>query len=136
MPLTDIEIKKAKPREKPVGRDEKGKTIYQTVDGPYNLPDGKGLYLKIMPTGGKLWRLAYRFNGKQKTLYLGEYPDLTLTEARKKQAEARELLAQDIDPAASKQEIKQAAKIAAANTFEAVALEWHRKQSSVVLHSV
>lgn len=112
MPLTDLEIKKAKPKEK-----------------PYNLPDGKGMYLKIMPTGGKLWRLAYRFSGKQKTLYLGEYPDLTLTEARKKQAEARELLAQGIDPAASKQETKHAAKIAASSTFESVALEWHKKQS-------
>ncbi|WP_394754008.1 Arm DNA-binding domain-containing protein [Crenothrix sp.] len=59
--LTDIEIKKAKPKDK-----------------AYKLSDAGGLYLEITPSGGKLWRIAYRFIGKQKTLYLSNYPTITL----------------------------------------------------------
>lgn len=112
MPLSDIAIKKATPADK-----------------PFKMTDGNGLYLLVQPTGGKLWRYDYRFDGKRKTLALGAYPDVSLASAREKHGSARKLLAEGTDPNAAKQETKHAAKIAAANTFEAVALEWHRKQS-------
>jgi integrase len=92
------------------------------------LSDGEGLYLHIAPTGGKLWRLAYRFDGKQKTLSFGKYPAVSLQDARKRRMEAKELLAANIDPGQKKKEVKAAAiaaKKEAENTFEAVAREWH-----------
>lgn len=110
MPLSDLAIKKAKPQEK-----------------PYKLADEKGLYLLVQPTGGKLWRVNYRHEGKQKTLYMGAYPDVSLTAARDKRDEARRLLAEGTDPATAKQEAKQAAKIAADNSFQAVARQWFEK---------
>ena len=60
--------------------------------------DGGGLYLHVSPTGGKLWRMGYRFEGKQKTLSIGAYPAIKLTDARKKRDEAKEQLAKGIDP--------------------------------------
>ena len=81
MPLSDIVIRKAKPADKPV-----------------RLFDGGGLYLEISPTGGELWRLKYRFGGKEKRLALGIYPDVSLALAREGRDEARKLLAQEIDP--------------------------------------
>lgn len=108
MPLSDLALKKANPADK-----------------PYKLTDEKGLYILIQPTGGKLWRMNYRFDGKQKTLALGAYPDLSLSKAREKRDTARKQLAEGIDPAAAKQADKQARKIATASSFEAVAREWH-----------
>lgn len=110
MPLSDLAIKKAKPQDK-----------------PFKLADEKGLYLLVQPTGGKLWRMNYRHEGKQKTLYMGVYPDVSLTVARDKRDEARRLLAEGTDPATAKQEAKQAAKIAADNSFQAVARQWFEK---------
>ena len=107
MKLTDINIKKAKKREK-----------------PYKLSDGGGLYIQIEPTGGKLWRYKYRFHGKEKLLALGKYPDVTLQEARKRHSEAREQLAQGIDPSAVKKAQKAAGAERAANSFEVIAQEW------------
>ena len=75
-PLSDIQVSKAKPREK-----------------DYKLSDGFGLLLFVTTTGGKLWRVQYRFNGKQKTLALGQYPAVSLADARKRRDEARQLLA-------------------------------------------
>ena len=86
--------------------------------------DGGGLYIQIEPSGGKLWRYKYRFDGKEKTLYLGIYPDVTLQEARARHQEARKQLTQDIDPAAAKKAMKAARGERAANSFEVVALEW------------
>ncbi len=60
---------------------------------PYKLTDGKGLYLLVTPAGGKLWRFDYRFAGKRKTLALGSYPDLPLSDARLRLADARQMLA-------------------------------------------
>lgn len=111
MALTDTAIKKAKPSEK-----------------PFKMTDGKGLYLLVNQTG-KYWRYNYRFGGKFKTLALGAYPDITLARAREKHAEARKLLADGIDPGAAKQEEKRALKLAHANSFEAVAREWHAGKS-------
>jgi hypothetical protein len=80
-PLTDAGIRNAKPREK-----------------PFKLFDGGGLYLEITPSGGKLWRFKYQFGGKGKLLALGRWPETSLSAARRKREEARELLAKGIDP--------------------------------------
>jgi len=75
MPLTDVAIRKAKPAEKPI-----------------RLADEKGLYLEIASSGGKWWRLKFRFDGKEKRLSLGVYPDVGLKEARERRDAARTLL--------------------------------------------
>ncbi|WP_037587077.1 tyrosine-type recombinase/integrase [Stenoxybacter acetivorans] len=87
--------------------------------------DGNGLFLLISPVGGASWKYAYRFNGKSKTLTLGKYPLIPLIQARQKHFEARQMLANGIDPAAAKQEAKVQIKQAACNTFEHIAREWH-----------
>jgi integrase len=107
MKLADINIKKAKPGDK-----------------TRKLTDGGGLFLQIEPTGGKLWRFQYWFEGKRKLLALGKYPDVPLQEARRRHAEAREQLARGIDPAAAKKALKLAGAERAANSFEVVAREW------------
>jgi integrase len=89
--------------------------------------DGGGLYLHIKATG-KYWRMAYRFAGKQKTLYIGTYPELSLLDARKRREEARQLLAKDIDPGEDKRAKKAATITAAANTYELVAREFHQSK--------
>lgn len=107
MPLTDTAIRQAKPTDK-----------------ARKLADADGMYLLIQPSGSKLWRFDYRYQGKRKTLALGTYPEVGLAAARKALAAAREQLAAGIDPAGAKKEAKQAAKIAASNSFEAVARDW------------
>ncbi|NOT15349.1 MAG: integrase arm-type DNA-binding domain-containing protein [Methylotenera sp.] len=93
-------------------------------DKPYKLSDEKGLYLFIQPGGGKLWRFDYRFIAKRKTLALGSYPDVTLSEARDRRDTARKQLANDIDPGESKKAVKTSGLAAAANSLEVVAREW------------
>jgi hypothetical protein len=107
MALSDLKIKGAK---KP--------------DKAYKLSDSGGLYILIETTGGKLWRFDYRFEGKRKTLALGRYPDISLQEARDRHQEARNKLANGIDPAAFKKAQKAAGKERIANSFEAIAHEW------------
>lgn len=107
MKLSDPAVRKAKPEAK-----------------PYKMADGGGLYLLVQPNGAKYWRLKYRYAGKEKMLALGVYPDTPLALARERREEARKLLAIGGDPGAAKQNQKREAKIAAANTFEAVAREW------------
>jgi integrase len=109
MPLTDVKIAKAKPQKKP-------QTMF----------DGDGLYLLITPTGGKLWRFKYRFEGKEKLLALGAYPEISLADARERRAIARKQLANGIDPASVKKAQKQA-ETEETETFEVVAREWHTK---------
>ncbi len=116
MTLTNTAIRHAKPAEK-----------------ARKLFDGHGLYLLILPTGGKYWRFKYRFGGKEKLLALGTYPEIALREARERREEARKLFAHGIDPGAE----RQAAKVAAIaserrdrDTFEAVAREWFGKYSA------
>ncbi|MFZ5507994.1 MAG: tyrosine-type recombinase/integrase, partial [Pseudomonadota bacterium] len=94
---------------------------------PYKLADGRGMFLLVNPDGAKLWRFDYRRpgTGKRNTLSLGAYPDVTLKRARVKREEARTLLAEGIDPGAR----RAAEKTAQAESFEAVAREWHAKQS-------
>lgn len=95
--------------------------------------DGGGLYLFVSPTGGKLWRMGYRFSGKQKTLSFGAYPAVSLKDARQKRDEAKEQLAKGIDPGEQKKEAKVVAMATAreqAATFEAVGREWHGKKTT------
>ncbi|MDQ7970552.1 MAG: integrase arm-type DNA-binding domain-containing protein [Oxalicibacterium faecigallinarum] len=106
MALSDIKIRSAKPSEK-----------------QYKLTDGEGMHLLVHPSGAKYWRYSYRFGGKQKTLALGVYPDITLVMARHKRVEARKLLVSGIDPAAQRKEELQ--QIKSASTFEELAREWH-----------
>ncbi len=115
MKLTDAKLRALKP----TGKTQK-------------ISDGGGLYIHLSPAGGKLWRLFYRFDGKQKTLALGKYPAVSLVEARKRRDEARELLGQGIDPGEKKKEGKAAAAaadLARAMTYEVVAREWFAKYS-------
>ena len=110
MPLTDVSIRAAKPRQK-----------------TFKLFDSGGLYLEVSPAGGKWWRWKYRFGGKEKRLSFGVYPDVNLKAARKRRDEARQRLADGIDPG----EARKAEKVAqaGAESFEAVAREWHAKFS-------
>lgn len=115
MPLTDTAIRNAKPADKPV-----------------RLFDGGGLYLEVAPSGGKWWRLKYRFGGKEKRYSLGVYPEVTLATARKKRDEAREKLAAGIDPGEAKKAEKRASLLAAANSFEVVARGWMDERKTTV----
>lgn len=107
MPLSDTTIRTAKPTEK-----------------LYRLTDANGLCLEVAPTGSKLWRYRYRFNGKAKMLALGTYPAVTLLKARQRRDEARQLLVDGIDPGEQKKASRQAQKIEGL-TFEALAREWY-----------
>ena len=111
MALTDVEIRSAK-----------------AVDKPLKLFDGGGLYLLVNPNGSRWWRFKYRFEGKERGLSLGVYPDVTLKRARAGRDEARRLLVEGIDPSAS----RQADKLARAVTFQAVADEWLEQQAKKV----
>lgn len=113
MALTDTAIRNAKPREKPV-----------------KLFDERGLYLEVSPSGGKWWRLKYRFNGKENRLSLGVYPDVNLKDARNRREDARKLLANGVDPSENRKVQKSASSDRAANSFEVVAREWFAKHSS------
>ncbi|MFM0638531.1 integrase arm-type DNA-binding domain-containing protein [Paraburkholderia metrosideri] len=112
MPLTDVNVRNAKPRDK-----------------LFRLFDERGMYLEISTTGGKWWRLKYRFGGKEKRLSLGVYPDVGLKEARDRRDEARKLLANGIDPSIERKVQKAATIERAANSFEAVAREWFARQA-------
>ena len=107
MSLSDSIIRNVRPKEK-----------------PYRIFDGEGLYLEVSPAGGKLWRMKYRFGGKEKRLSFGTYPVITLKEARTKREEAKRLLYEGKDPGALKKAKKAAIEAASANTFESVAREW------------
>jgi integrase len=91
---------------------------------PYKLSDREGLYILVSVNGARSWRLAYRYQGKQKSLALGKYPTTTLLEARRARDEAKELLANGVDPAVARRSEKRKKMIASGNTFKAVADEW------------
>ncbi|RMU42567.1 Integrase protein [Pseudomonas syringae pv. primulae] len=105
--LTDTALRTAKPRDK-----------------LYRLADAQGLCIEVTPSGGKLWRLRYRFDGKAKMLSLGIYPAITLAQARERREAARKMLAQGVDPSAHKQQEKTAAA-AQVLTMELLAREWY-----------
>lgn len=94
---------------------------------PYKVSDSRGLYLFVQPSGARYWRLAYRYDGKQRTMALGVYPDVGLADARAKRDAVRQLLASGEDPVAVAIEKKLSARLAAATTFRAVAEEWLEK---------
>lgn len=96
-------------------------------DKPYLLTDGRGLHLLVTTNGSKLWRLRYRFGGKQNMLGLGTFPDVGLAEARQRRDEARKLVAQGVDPSAHRRNEKVAAATAAQNTFGVIAAEYVEK---------
>jgi len=110
VPLTDAAIRNAKPGKKQM-----------------KLFDERGLFLLVSPAGGKWWRFKYRFDGKEKQLSLGVYPDVTLKDARERRDEARKLLANEVDPSENRKARKAAKTEQAANSFEAIAREWHSK---------
>ncbi|ESY07325.1 tyrosine-type recombinase/integrase [Mesorhizobium sp. RSR565B] len=93
-------------------------------DKPRKLSDGGGLFLLVQPTGGKLWRLAYRFQLKQKTLAFGAFPAVGLKDARFLRQGAKELLAKGLDPSEQKKIAKREAQLEASNTLGMVAEEW------------
>jgi integrase len=108
-PLSDTKIRAAKPTGKQV-------TMF----------DGGGLYLLVTPSGGKLWRFKYRFEGKEKLLSLGTYPEISLSDARQRREDAKRLLANGADPGAVRKAQKQA-ETDETETFEVIAREWHTK---------
>jgi integrase len=107
MPLTATEVKQSKPQGK-----------------PYKLSDGGGLYLLVQPKGARYWRYKYRYGGKEKTLALGVYPEVSLKVARQKHQNARDKLAQGIDPGAVRKVEKLSRQLAAVESFDALAQEW------------
>jgi integrase len=96
---------------------------------PYKISDGEGLFLLVMPSGSKYWRLKYFFGGKEKTLALGVYPDVVLADARERRAQARKVLAAGNDPSEVKKLARLEATVNSANTFEVVAREWYDKRT-------
>ena len=111
MALTDVAIRNAKPGDK-----------------PFKLTDGAGMFLLVTPAGGKLWRLKYRIEGREKLLALGAYPEVGLGEARRRREEARELIAIGKDPSREKQRDKVRARIQSADTFKAICDEYCQKR--------
>jgi integrase len=105
--LTDIEVKKAKAQHK-----------------PYKLSDSGNMYLWVTPSGGKIWRWAYRWEGKEKLMVLGKYPAISLVLARGRRDEARKLLATGNDPMAVRKVEKSAEQVANENSFASIAGEW------------
>lgn len=100
------------------------------ADKPKKYADGGGLFIYVSTTGSKLWRMAYRFNMKSKLLSFGEYPIVSLREAREQRDAAKKLLAKDIDPSQHKKGLKAARIAEEANSFKAVALEWYETQTT------
>jgi integrase len=110
MALTDTTIRNTKPTEK-----------------QFKLYDERGLFLVVTPSGGKWWRLKYRYDDKEKLLSLGTYPDVSLKDARVRRDEARKLLVNDIDPGQNRKAQKAVRQDRADNSFEVVAREWFVK---------
>jgi len=112
-PLTDIQLRNAKPTDK-----------------SYKLSDGGGLYIEVMPSGTKFWRMKVRqANGKESRLTFGSYPEVTLAGARAERGKVKQLHSAGIDPAQSKRIEKLQRKTAAVNTFEVLAREWHANKA-------
>jgi integrase len=110
MPLSDTRVRNAKPGAKQL-----------------KLFDRDGLFLMITPAGGKRWRLKYRFDGKEKLLALGTYPEVSLVTAREKRDAARKQVAAGINPGEFRKSLKAAKVAESENSFKIVAREWHSK---------
>jgi integrase len=107
MALTDTEIRRSKPGDK-----------------PFKLSDGGGLHLMVTPSGGRLWRWKYRFEGAEKLMALGRYPEIPLAEARERRDAARKRLANGADPMVERMAEKTAVRVATEHTFEKIAELW------------
>ena len=112
MPLTELVVRNAKPQQK-----------------PYRLFDSHGLYVEVTPSGSRLWRLKYRYAGKEKRLSFGVHPEVTLKEARERRDDARKALRDGTDPGEARKRTKAHAEASNTNTFEAVAREWFASRS-------
>lgn len=108
--LTDTQIRKAKP-----------------ADRPYRLADSGGLFLYVTPAGGKHWRLRYRFQGKEKTLTFGPYPQVSLAQAREARDAAKAVIREGLDPSVVRRHEQQSLQT---DTFENIAREWHERTKS------
>ena len=95
---------------------------------PGKLADGGGLFLLTKDSGAKLWRMKYRHDGRERLLSFGQYPEVSLAEARRRRDEARAVIRDGGDPAADKRANRAADKLATADSFKAVAAEWLDKQ--------
>ena len=111
MALTDVAIKNAKSHEK-----------------PYKMGDAGGLFLLVQPSGGKLWRLKYRVDGREKKLAIGPYPEISLAEARRRRDDARTLIITGKDPSLEKQRDKVWSRVQAESTFAAITKEYCAKR--------
>ena len=107
MALSDVSIRNAKPTSK-----------------AFKLYDEQGLFIQVTPSGGKWWRFKFRFDGKEKLLSLGIYPEVSLKAARDKRDDARKLLAEGIDPSEQRKASKASKKDSAANSIEVLSREW------------
>lgn len=114
MALTELKVKALKPRA-----------------DDYKESDERGLFVLVKTTGAKYWRWSYRFDGMQKTMALGVYPDVRLLDARNRRDDARKLLAYGVDPGVAKAKSKASRKSQVANSFEIVAREWWDKQKAL-----
>ena len=112
MAITDIKVRTSKAKDK-----------------PYKITDGDGLFLLVTPSGGKWWRFKYRFDGKEKLISFGTYPEVSLSSARDKRTEARRQNAAGIDPGEARKAQKASRSESAANSFEVIAREWHNRFS-------
>ncbi|MEH5096372.1 tyrosine-type recombinase/integrase [Atlantibacter hermannii] len=112
MALTDIQIKRAKPQDK-----------------PYTLNDGQGLSLLINPDGSKGWRFRFRFAGKARLMSFGSYDLVSLAEARERRDTARKQVANGIDPVEERKARKLAQQLSTENSFEAICREWHANKA-------
>ncbi len=107
MALTDVKIRNTSPTEK-----------------PFKMFDGNGLFLQVNPSGSRLWRMKYRYGGKEKLLSFGPYPEVALRDARDKRDEARALLRDEQDPSQVKQDNRRQAELEAASSFSTIADEY------------
>jgi integrase len=119
MALTDIQIRRAKSKDK-----------------PYKMTDGGRLYLWVTPSGGKIWRWAFAHDGKAKLMTLGKYPDVPLALARSRHSEARQILATGIDPMAQRKAEKTAEEVASQSSFASIADQWleHWREDKSIRH--
>jgi integrase len=111
MSLSDVKIRNAKPKAR-----------------QYKLADGEGMFLLVHPNGSKYWRLKYYFQGRERILALGKYPEVDLAEARERRLYAKKELNAGNDPGVLKQTVKRLEALKSENDFKSIALEWHDKR--------